>query len=273
MQVCNLKSALNASRADALLEATNLIQVAELVHRRGPSFVNLDASANIGLYNLYSLKTLRAEGVSGAAIRLLKAIQRKPNDLDSRYFGRVNRRLETKLLLLATIAADMNKEFLENASSWNREVIAAESRRTLMKLDMNEDIWSWFEFAVRLPLYSGVDEGQSIRLIAPNFEGIAKTEQEFMYTLAQVKKRLGTIEVIHQGESCPECISKPDTQDMILGHTLKISLDFARALERQTNFTWTDRPADHLGPYLRRLPTLDDSKNYLTFGLILERNL
>lgn len=271
MQLCSLKNDLKASRLDALLEATILVQVTDWNYRRGPSFIRTGLDEDFETYKHYSLRSLRSEGVSGAAIRILKAIQRKPKEPDSKYFGRVNRRFETKLLALAILAADLNKEFLGRASASTKEDIEAISRRNLMKLDLNDDLMSWFDFSVARPLYKSDGEIQSIRLITPSFEGLANGEQEFVYTRALVEKRLGTSDVVHDTESCPKCLDKQSTQDIILGHTLEISFDFARELERLTNFKWTDEPAHHIGPYIRRLPRLDDSGNLMTFRLILDR--
>jgi hypothetical protein len=175
------------------------------------------------------------------------------------------------LLLLATIAADMNENFLSQVSKSTKAEIEELSNRALMKLDMSPDLWLWFDISVGLPLYKTDDAGLSMRLIAPEFEGIAKTEPEFNYALAQVKKRLGTDQVMHSSESCPKCIEDPDSQKKILAHTLTISYEFAYKLERQTNFKWSDEPGEQLGPYLRRLPYLDESKKPISFGLILER--
>lgn len=272
MQICWLKNSLSDARVDALLEATNLVQVLDPVNKKGPAFNQEAINEGLALYNSFTLKSLKAEGVSPAARRLLRTVLRHPEDLDSKYFRRVNRRLETKLLALAAIAADTNKSFASPKTAHSNAEISSRATRGLMKIDMNHDLWSWFTLSVGLPLYETDDAGRVIRLIGPQFEGVANMQPEFNYALAQVRKRLGTSAVIHLSDACPKCLTSEFSIDQVIGHTLNISYDFAWLLERQTNFLWSDRPQDLVGPHLKRLPSLAEDGTSVRFDLILGRD-
>ncbi len=270
MQLCWVKNGLSAARADALLEATILVQVPIFKEFRGPAFSQNLVSESIGLYNDYTYSRLRAEGVSLAAIRLLKSCQRRRDELDSKFFKRVNRRLETKLLVLAAIAADRNQAFLLKLGDWTKETIESHTSRALSKLDMDEDLWAWFDRVVRLPLYQTDDEGFMLKLLGPDFEGRATTQPEVQLAMAELKKRLGTSDVAHSQADCPKCLGDSRDDESVLGHLFEISYEFAYSLERQTNFKWSDQPVGQKEPYLRRLPSIDESREALTFGLQLE---
>ena len=272
MQICRHTRHLNAARQDALLEATILAQTTELFRRTIRSVIKPDPDEIMPFCTRYDLKRLKSEGVSGAALRTLKTIHRAPQELDSKYFARVNKRLETKLLVLGIIAADMNENFLSEASKLTKPDIEEESNRSLLKLDLSPDLWTWFHISVGLPLYKTDDEGLIMRLKGPAFEGVSNMELEFKLGLALAKANLGTNAVKHIIETCPKCQLEPFKGDSLIGHVLNLSYDFAYKLERQTNFKWSDEPANHLGPYLRRLPYLDEHKNQISFDLIFERS-
>jgi hypothetical protein len=262
---------LSASRRDVIHEAKNLVHVTEIYGTYDPAFLPIDRDENRGLLNVANFKSLAAQGVSRAAISLVRTLKRKPNELDSKYFRRINKRFDAKVLLLASIAADLNPKFLENLSQHRRVSVTNQAQRAVRQIDMDESLWRWFDHACDIDLVQTNDQGLMMKLIGVDFEGISNTEPEFNFALSQVRKRIGSKDVVHSVESCSQCIGDPDLKEKIVGHTLTISYDFAYKLERQTNFKWSDEPADHFGQFLRRLPAFDSSWNDLTYELIFEQ--